>query len=333
MYQDLVSVCISVYNGEQYLKRCLDSIINQDANDEIEIVIVDDGSTDQTLQMLNKYRESVYDKRIIKIIHQEHSGLAQGRLTGVQNSSGQYITFLDADDYWLKGAYSTISEFMRKNNADIYEFQTIRQDYYSKSPYTGIIDGKKVLNDYFNGAQIPVNFWLRLFKRDLLKPSFFPVGISLYEDVYSFPCIISQANTIAYIDMPLHVHTQDNADSIMRKLKEVKDTKEYLEKRIILLKSIPHIMLNIGRERIENEYKESFNHFVSSMYCDFVFIKAKGVSYHDKLNMIISNLNLDFSTKELEVFIVQNLNPNSKINYLIRTLGLNHTYLLFKVLY
>ena len=115
----LVSVCISVYNGEAHLRKCLDSVISQDI-DCMEIVLVNDGSTDSTSEIMHEYRDRFPG---IRIIEQENRGLAQGRWTGVQNSNGRYITFLDADDYLLEGAYKTIIQFMTDTRADIYELR------------------------------------------------------------------------------------------------------------------------------------------------------------------------------------------------------------------
>lgn len=317
----LISVCISVYNGEEFLERCLDSAIKQSI-DSMEIVLVDDGSSDSTLQIMHEYQDRFPG---IKVIQQQHLGLAQGRWTGVRNATGKYVTFLDADDYLLDGAYKTIIDFMSDHEADIYEFQTIREGYYSKSPYSGIIDAKKVLKDYFNGVGMPVNYWLRWFKRELLKESVFPVGISLHEDVYAFPCILNNASTIAYVDKPLHVHTK-NESSIMGNLYANQSRREFFEKQKTLLLSIPHIVSNIGQDVIEREYKGSFKNYVIRIYLEFLFMDINGVSYEEKLDAVISTLNLDMSRNELERYIRENVPLNCKMNYTTRLLGLKNAY-------
>lgn len=320
----IVSVCISVYNGEAHLRKCLDSVISQDI-DCMEIVLVNDGSTDSTSEIMYEYRDRFPG---IRIIEQENRGLAQGRWTGVKNSNGRYITFLDVDDYLLEGAYKTILQFMADTRADIYEFQTIREDYYSKSPYTGIIDAGQVLADYFDGASIPVNYWLRWFKRELFSESVFPDGISLHEDVYGFPCLLNRADTIAYIGMPLHVHTK-TPGSIMNTHNEKRNTREYFEKQKLLLLSIPHIASNIGQNVIDTEYKESFSHYAARIYRNFVFMTVKDVSYNEKLDAIIDTLGLKMSRRELERFISQNVGLQSRLNRVIHLFGLRDGYLLY----
>ena len=328
MENPAVTVCISIYNGEKHLRECLDSVIAQDI-EQMELVLVNDGSNDSTLQIMKEY-QARYPAKQIKVIEQKHSGLAQGRLTGVRNSTGQFVTFLDADDYLLEGAYRTILEFMKTAKSDIYEFQTIRSGYYSKSPYIGVKNAKDVLIDYFNGVGMPVNYWLRWYRRDLLTESVFPVGISLHEDVYAFPCILHNASTIAYIDKPLHVHTK-NETSIMGSLYADRSGREYFEKQKTLLLSIPHIVSCIGKDVIEREYKEPFTNYILRRYIGFLFMNVEGVAYEEKLETIISTLNLDMNRKELERYIRENTPLNCKMNYAIKLLGLKNVYKLLRL--
>ncbi len=326
----IISVCISVYNGEKYLDQCLDSVISQDI-ENMEIVLVDDGSSDGSLQKMKEFKDR-YSAIKVKVVEQAHSGLAQGRLTSVRNASGEYVTFIDVDGYLTEGAYKTILEFMKTTKADIYEFQTVRDGYFSKSPYSGVMDAKEVLKDFFNGVGMPVNYWLRWYKRELLKEAVFPVGISLHEDAFAFPCILHNASTIAYIDKPLHVHTK-NESSIMGGLyAHKKNGREYFEKHISLLLSIPHIVSNLGEDVINGEYKEPFQQYTLNLYLSFLFMDVKGVSYEERLAAIIRTLNLDMSGKELERYIRTNLPLNRKMNYAIRILGLKNMYRLLRLM-
>lgn len=324
----MVSVCVSVYNGEKFLESCLDSVIAQEI-EQMEIVLVNDGSSDSTLQIMKEYQARHPEKQI-KVIEQEHSGLAQGRLTGVRNSTGQYVTFLDADDFLLEGSYKTILDFMKTTEADIYEFQTIRSDYYCKSPYSGVKNAKDVLIDYFNGSGIPVNFWLRWFKRELLTESIFPVGISLHEDIYSFPCILHNAASIAYIDKPLHIHMK-NETSIMGNLYAERRGRIHFEKQKTFLLSIPHIVSNIGEEVIERDYRAPFKNYILRIYLDFLLMDVNDVSYEEKLDAIINTLKLSMSRNQLERYIRDNVPLNCKMNYAIRVLGLRNAYKLLKL--
>ena len=328
MNEYLVSICISVYNGEKYLRRCLDSVLSQKIS-SMEIVLVNDGSTDSSSEIMYEY-QARYPGTTIKVIEQENRGLAQGRWTGVKNSCGRYITFLDVDDYLLDGAYKTILQFIEKKDADIYEFQTVRSGYYSKSPYSGIMDAKKVLIDYFNGVGIPVNYWLRWYKKELFSASVFPVGISLHEDVYGFPCLLNNTRTIAYISKPLHIHTKAPG-SIMSSLYEKRNTREFFEEQKIVLLSIPHIVSNIGQDVIDTEYAVPFSHYKARIFRNFILMSVAGISYNEKLDAIIKTLGLSCSRNELERYISQNVTLNSTFNRVAHLFGLRTGYRIYSL--
>lgn len=115
MNQPLVSIIIPVYNTEKYLNRCLDSIINQTLQD-IEIICINDGSTDKSLQILNKYKEK--DNRI-QILSIKNHGAAYARNLGIKKATGEFIGFCDSDDYVDLGYYETLYNHAKKQNADV----------------------------------------------------------------------------------------------------------------------------------------------------------------------------------------------------------------------
>ena len=93
----LISIIIPVYNVEKYINCCIDSIVNQTYRN-IEVIIVDDGSTDDSLKICNLYSQQ--DKRV-KTFHKENSGLSDARNFGFKQSTGEYILFIDSDDFWI----------------------------------------------------------------------------------------------------------------------------------------------------------------------------------------------------------------------------------------
>ena len=104
------SIIIPVYNVEKYIKRCLDSVFNQTFND-FEVIVVDDGSTDKTNTICNDYCKN---NENMKVIHTEHVGVSASRNIGINNASGEYILFLDSDDYIDKNSLIYISELIKK---------------------------------------------------------------------------------------------------------------------------------------------------------------------------------------------------------------------------
>ena len=124
----LVSVIIPVYNVSEYLSRCLDSIINQSYNN-LEIIIVDDGSTDNSYKICKKYEEM--DSRI-RVIHKENGGAASARKVGLLSSCGEYIAMIDADD-WIHPQYFSILVNIQKRSGiacymDIVQHQHLQQE-------------------------------------------------------------------------------------------------------------------------------------------------------------------------------------------------------------
>lgn len=117
----LLSVVVPIYNVEKYLKKCLDSIINQTYKN-LEIILVDDGSTDCSGKIADEYGKK--DKRI-KVIHKKNGGLADARNVGIDNASGKYIAFVDSDDWIDLNTYSESIKTMEKHNSDMFVFRAI----------------------------------------------------------------------------------------------------------------------------------------------------------------------------------------------------------------
>jgi len=111
----LVSIIVSVYNGEKYLRECLDSILSQDYNN-IEVIMVDDGSPDSCGSILDEYAQK--DKRVA-VIHKENSGVCNSRNAGIESSHGDYICIMDQDDIISKDFVSYYLKLIRDNNAEI----------------------------------------------------------------------------------------------------------------------------------------------------------------------------------------------------------------------
>ena len=113
--QPLISVIVPVYNVENYLPRCLDSIINQTYTN-LEILLVDDGATDNSGKLCDEYAQK--DNRI-RVFHKENGGVSSARNMGLDNATGEYIAFVDSDDYIDKCMYEIMLNSSVQNNADI----------------------------------------------------------------------------------------------------------------------------------------------------------------------------------------------------------------------
>lgn len=140
-----VSVIVPVYNvPEKYLEKCVSSLVNQTLND-IEIILVDDGTPDTSGKLCDVYAKK--DSRI-KVVHQENKGLCGARNTGVKSSTGEWISFVDGDDWIEPNAYEKLYNIGTKNNVDVVMFGYVK-DYPSKSVimhYDKYFENKKVYN-------------------------------------------------------------------------------------------------------------------------------------------------------------------------------------------
>ena len=117
--EDKITVIVPAYNVEQYLAKCLDSILNQNF-EKLEVIVVDDGSTDDSLKIAETYREN--HPEIIKVIHQSNRGQGGARNTGIKNACGRYILFVDSDDTIKKGMLSTLYNEIEMSKADVVFF-------------------------------------------------------------------------------------------------------------------------------------------------------------------------------------------------------------------
>ncbi|MBP5310468.1 MAG: glycosyltransferase family 2 protein, partial [Lachnospiraceae bacterium] len=133
----LFSIIIPVYNTEKYLGSCLDSIAAQ-AFDDFEVILVDDGSTDSSGRMCDEFCENFNTragrKNRARVIHQENRGASAARNRGIKEASGEWIWFVDSDDYIHFDALNTINERMRFAKGDLYAFQYIKVDEDGKEP-------------------------------------------------------------------------------------------------------------------------------------------------------------------------------------------------------
>ena len=240
----MISVIIPVYNVEKYLCECIDSVLGQTYQD-YEVILVDDGSTDSSGTICDKYAET---NSRIKVIHRKNGGLSEARNTGFDAANGEYIYFLDIDDYIRADALERMHEASKKTNADIYFFEAeVFYDdkenvdnsvlYERKSDYGTISSGKAakkmMLENEFYTA-VP----LHLYRRQYLienKIRFYP-GI-LHEDNLFSPLAFVRAKSVTHIHDKLY-YRRMRSGSIMTTKFDHRNFHGYCVSLISLLKEI-----------------------------------------------------------------------------------------------
>lgn len=202
----LLSIIIPVYNTEEYLTDCLNSLVSQ-MKQRVEIILIDDSSVDKSWSICKKY-EKKYD--YIHIFQQRHSGLSAARNFGIQHAKGNYISFIDSDDFVSKQYLDRIFNILVKTQPDMLVFNYAYQ--YKKctkasSEYknwnTGMISKKSVIRTLTNSSYA-VN---KVYSRHLFKKVCYPVG-QYYEDTNTTFKLVNLSQNIFYIDEVLYFYVQ-----------------------------------------------------------------------------------------------------------------------------
>ncbi len=234
------SILVPVYNVEKYLEQCVDSLLNQTYTGKYEIILVDDGSTDSSGRICDRYSESHPDK--IKVIHKENGGLVSARQAGIAVARGEYSLFVDSDDFVENNLLETVNNRSERNSAPdmmIYSFR-----YYSNGKTTErkatissdetVYEGEnknKVYESLIETSYITA-LWIKAVKTDIIKAD--PTDYSLYysknmaEDWFRSIHLLTSAKRIVYINAPLYNY-RTNEESISRSFRP-----ETIEKKNIL---------------------------------------------------------------------------------------------------
>lgn len=293
-----VSIIIPIYNAEKYLKRCLDSVINQTYKN-IEIICINDGSKDNSLNILKEYAKK--DRRII-IIDNENKGVSSARNEGIKKSTGEYITFVDSDDWLEVDAVEILYNTILEKNVDV-----VRSNYYRNFEYeknecignlfdltnkiyntkdkhfcTSVID--KLLDDTIQGY-----VWLLFTKREsVLKTSLFKEDIHLLEDIIFYIELFSKVDNIFFLDKPTY-HYYCNVNSC------TKSSKYYIRNMYNIIKVnkyMKEILIDSGFS--DESVIRKMNTFHCNMIINYVFLLYRGMkndknSLKNELDKLINN--------------------------------------------
>lgn len=228
-YEPSVSVIVPIYNVERYLRRCVKTLIAQNYSN-VEILLIDDGSTDRSPLICDELANE--DTRI-KVYHIENSGLSGARNYGIERSKGEYIFFIDSDDYVREGLIENMVLVANENNADIVQFNYQKKYSNSKKNNWEDIHGKYTIYSHDDALQkcldykqINIMVWNKMYKKDLFANLRFPVG-KIHEDEYILPYVIDLANKCIVTKDVYYAYLQ-RENSIMHSL-NIKKELTYLD--------------------------------------------------------------------------------------------------------
>ena len=215
MEDGLISVIVPIYKVEEYLDRCVESLVNQTYKN-LEIILVDDGSPDGCPHKCEDWARK--DSRI-KVIHKENGGLSDARNAGMNIATGEFISFIDSDDYIASDFIATLLAAMEKENSDIVECSVVK--FYEDGKFEKYSDNLAVTTSQTESALSGLiaenpfhqHVWNKLYKVDCLKGILFPVG-KLNEDEFWTYQVFGRAKKVSKINKTMYYYFQ-RSDSIM----------------------------------------------------------------------------------------------------------------------
>ncbi len=214
---ELISVIVAAYNIEDYLEKCIESLLKQSYT-ELEIIIVDDGSTDATGRICDSYAEK-YDN--IKVIHKKNGGLSDARNAGLAIAEGGYIGYVDGDDFVEPDMYRAMWQACQESGAEIAicAYRQIGRGAMEMHPTNKqvVLFGEEALDIYICGHEqyhIYNSVWSKLFARRVIEKISFPVGRKSEDIIYTTKAMV-KAQKCVFLDTPYYNYVIDREGSIM----------------------------------------------------------------------------------------------------------------------
>ena len=202
-----LSIIIPVYRVEATLDRCIESVLNQNL-DDFEVILVDDGSPDDCPKMCDGWAEK--DARI-RVIHQANKGLSGARNAGIDIAQGEYITFVDSDDYIAENTYVPLMQMLESDSTiDMIEYPTRDFDFNPPTVYTSMDDYW-----YLGQAYLHTYAWNKIYRSPLFNNIRFPQGV-VFEDANTLPLILNEVHKVVTTHQGFYNYTA-NPEGITHK--------------------------------------------------------------------------------------------------------------------
>lgn len=261
-----VSIIVPVYNVEQYLRECLDSLVNQTYKN-IEIICIDDGSTDSSGQILDEY-DKQYDS--IRVIHKSNRGLSSARNYGIRAAKGDLIAFVDSDDYIeLDTIESAVKTFELNDKQDLYIYgiemftnDEVNENIESTNAWFSRRLSKKqnlIKMTFDIACDSNIHVCNKVFRKSLMHDLEFIEGL-LYEDIY-FMWMCFFRCRYAYYNKSIQYHYRIHSNSIMQKTSNNKK----LETALHHLKNWEHLFIEFSKEHKVKLYKDDLIKLLSRL--------------------------------------------------------------------
>lgn len=336
-----LSFIVPIYNVEQYLRKCVDSLLAQDMpQNQYEIILVDDDSPDNCPKICDEYSE-VHDN--IRVIHQENGGLSAARNTGIAAAKGEYICFVDSDDYWESNVTGGLMEQIKRDNLDVlrFKYQNVNEKYEAFLPYKR---DRRLENDYSETITDGVSFlnsrmntqcyaWQFIIKRSLIYSNqssvissqrsvvsdqniedanvLFTPGI-YFEDTDWTPRMLAKARRVASTEKVVYNYLMREG-SITNAVNRSKQ-KKVLDDKI-------HLISTLQKQAIDLQKSGRYNRWYRDMISDTVvsIIGMLSVEFYTEKNAYLEQLKqlniYPIATKSLKARLI-NISPRLTVELL-----------------
>ena len=286
-----ISIIVPIYGVEQYLRKCVDSLLNQDIpSSEYEIILVDDGSPDTCPQICDEYAAA--DENI-RVVHRENGGLSAARNSGIEVAQGEYIMFVDSDDYIEPNVLKGLQLQVERDNLDVlrYRLQYVNPQYEVYNPYKS--DSFKG-NDYSEVPTDGVSFlnsrmntqcyaWQFILKRELLDGCIFTPGI-YFEDTDWTPRMLRKANRVASTDTVVYSYLVREG-SITNAVSRSKQQK-VLDDKMHLIATLQQQAIDL---RKSGQYNRWYNDMISDVVVSIISMLSK--EFYNERDKYIAEFN------------------------------------------
>ncbi|MDR3165388.1 MAG: glycosyltransferase [Synergistaceae bacterium] len=264
----LISMCVAIYNTEKYLRKCLDTIINQTYKN-LDIILVDDCSTDGSGRIADEYAKK--DNRVKVIHHPENQGFSGARNTGLENATGDYVSFVDSDDYCEPDYIAYLYGIIEQTGSDIAlsrHFFTSRFHQQVETDRITTITSEDMLCDIFYN-RIHVGVWNLLYKKELLEGKRFRLLSKTGEDMQFNTQLIPGVKSVGVGLRRIYTYNVDNENSATRK--------PNIEKQALgSIENMDYIKANLSPSSERLDKAVEYQYFTTALYALNHLVMANG---------------------------------------------------------
>ncbi|WP_340155442.1 glycosyltransferase [uncultured Winogradskyella sp.] len=281
---NLISVIVPVYNAEQYLERCINSIANQTYRN-LEIILINDGSSDSSKTICKSFATN--DTRIT-VVNQQNGGSSIARNTGLEIAKGDFISFIDSDDYIEPIMLEKMLNLLLENNLEVVEIER------NSAENNVVFDDSFKIENSITATKRIINttsfqVWKRLYKRSIVENMRFIPNI-IHQDVFFTIDVINKVNSIGFLNSPLYQYNRESIGIIRSNYSEMK--------RDIAIRATEYIKSNIADDI---ELNKVVNNYIVGYYTDHYFLLSRNTNFDQNGNY----------RKKLRTSILKSLNVSN----------------------